>query len=135
VRLSWEAAGASHVGLVRAGNEDAFLIDAPRGVFLVVRLTATVAGTEAVGWHPEWFAVGDDRGRLYPAAFGPTDTLALADGALTRAFAAMQPGLPYEAAIAFDVPPAATGLALVPSGDPTYAGVPGAPDPFAIALD
>jgi len=106
-------------------------------VWVVVRLTATVAGTEAVGWHPEWFAIRDDRDRRYPSDFGATDTLALADpdGALTRAFTAMQPGLPYEAALAFDVPPAATGLALVPSGDPTYAGVPGAPAPFAIALD
>lgn len=35
MRLGWEAAGASDVGRVRAGNEDAFLIDARRGVFLV----------------------------------------------------------------------------------------------------
>ena len=31
----WEAAGASDVGRVRQGNEDAFLVDAQRGVFLV----------------------------------------------------------------------------------------------------
>jgi protein phosphatase len=33
--VSWEAAGATDVGRVRGHNEDAFLIDAPRGVFLV----------------------------------------------------------------------------------------------------
>jgi protein phosphatase len=35
VKVSWEAAGATDVGRVRAHNEDSFLIDAPRGVFLV----------------------------------------------------------------------------------------------------
>jgi serine/threonine protein phosphatase PrpC len=35
VRVSWEAAGATDVGRVRPHNEDSFLIDAPRGVFLV----------------------------------------------------------------------------------------------------
>jgi serine/threonine protein phosphatase PrpC len=35
VRLGWEAAGASDVGRVRQGNEDAFMIDARRGVFMV----------------------------------------------------------------------------------------------------
>jgi serine/threonine protein phosphatase PrpC len=35
VSASWEAAGATDVGRVRPANEDAFLIDAPRGVFLV----------------------------------------------------------------------------------------------------
>jgi PPM family protein phosphatase len=35
VKLAWEAAGLTDVGLVRSGNEDAFLVDAPRGVFLV----------------------------------------------------------------------------------------------------
>ena len=35
MRVSWEAAGATDVGRVRSHNEDAFLIDAPRGVFLV----------------------------------------------------------------------------------------------------
>jgi protein phosphatase len=33
--VSWEAAGATDVGRVRPHNEDSFLIDAPRGVFLV----------------------------------------------------------------------------------------------------
>lgn len=35
MRVSWEAAGGTDVGRVRSHNEDAFLIDAPRGVFLV----------------------------------------------------------------------------------------------------
>jgi protein phosphatase len=35
VKVSWEAAGATDVGRVRPHNEDSFLIDAPRGVFLV----------------------------------------------------------------------------------------------------
>ncbi|HYJ80943.1 MAG TPA: protein phosphatase 2C domain-containing protein, partial [Longimicrobiaceae bacterium] len=35
MRLGWEAAAATDVGRVRAGNEDTFLIDARRGVFLV----------------------------------------------------------------------------------------------------
>jgi PPM family protein phosphatase len=35
VKVSWEAAAATDVGRVRAHNEDAFLIDAQRGVFLV----------------------------------------------------------------------------------------------------
>jgi PPM family protein phosphatase len=35
VRVAWEAAGASHVGRVRPQNQDAFRIDASRGVFLV----------------------------------------------------------------------------------------------------
>lgn len=33
--IRWEAAGASDVGRVRQGNEDTFLVDAERGVFLV----------------------------------------------------------------------------------------------------
>jgi PPM family protein phosphatase len=35
VSVRWQAAGASHVGRVRQGNEDAFLVDEARGVFLV----------------------------------------------------------------------------------------------------
>jgi PPM family protein phosphatase len=33
--IRWEAAGATDVGRVRRGNEDAFLVDAARGVFVV----------------------------------------------------------------------------------------------------
>jgi PPM family protein phosphatase len=35
VKVRWEAAGHSDVGRVRQGNEDAFLVDVVRGVFLV----------------------------------------------------------------------------------------------------
>lgn len=35
MKVTWEAAGATDVGRVRAHNEDAFMIDAQRGVFLV----------------------------------------------------------------------------------------------------
>ncbi len=33
--IAWEAVGASDTGRVRRGNEDAFLVDAERGIFLV----------------------------------------------------------------------------------------------------
>lgn len=33
--VAWEAAGATHVGRVRAGNEDAFRLDPDHGIFLV----------------------------------------------------------------------------------------------------
>jgi protein phosphatase len=35
VKLRWQAAGATHVGRVRKGNEDSLLVDSDRGVFLV----------------------------------------------------------------------------------------------------
>lgn len=35
MKLRWRAAGDTHVGRVRKGNEDAFLLDQERGVFLV----------------------------------------------------------------------------------------------------
>lgn len=35
MKLTWEAAGATHVGLVRAANEDALRLDPEHGVFLV----------------------------------------------------------------------------------------------------
>jgi protein phosphatase len=35
VKVRWRAAGASDVGRVRQGNEDAFLLDEARGIFLV----------------------------------------------------------------------------------------------------
>jgi protein phosphatase len=57
VKASWEAAGATDVGRLRPRNEDSFLIDAPRGVFLVADgmgghaagEIASAIATEAVG--------------------------------------------------------------------------------------
>jgi len=57
VKVTWEAAGATDVGRVRAHNEDAFVIDAQRGVFLVADgmgghaagEVASAIATEAVG--------------------------------------------------------------------------------------
>lgn len=57
MKVTWEAAGATDVGRVRAHNEDAFVIDAQRGVFLVADgmgghaagEVASAIATEAVG--------------------------------------------------------------------------------------
>lgn len=57
MKLRWRAAGGSHVGRMRRGNEDAFLVDADRGVFLVADgmgghaagEIASAVATEAVG--------------------------------------------------------------------------------------
>ena len=65
--LRWHAAGASHVGRVRKGNEDSFLVDADRGVFLVADgmgghaagEIASAVATETVGGALQ---AGVDRG-------------------------------------------------------------------------
>lgn len=57
MKLRWHAAGGTHVGRMRRGNEDAFLVDADRGVFLVADgmgghaagEIASAVATEAVG--------------------------------------------------------------------------------------
>jgi serine/threonine protein phosphatase PrpC len=50
VKLRWRAAGASDVGRVREGNEDAFLVDEARGIFLVADgMGGHVAGEIASG--------------------------------------------------------------------------------------
>jgi protein phosphatase len=57
VKATWEAAGATDVGRMRPRNEDSFLIDAQRGVFLVADgmgghaagEIASAIATEAVG--------------------------------------------------------------------------------------
>jgi PPM family protein phosphatase len=67
VKLRWQAAGASDVGRVRKGNEDAFLVDVPRGVFLVADgMGGHVAGEIASGIAAQAVGVtlqeGVDRG-------------------------------------------------------------------------
>jgi serine/threonine protein phosphatase PrpC len=59
VKLTWRAAGATDVGRVRKGNEDAFLVDAERGVFLVA---------DGMGGH----AAGEIASALATQAVGDT---------------------------------------------------------------
>lgn len=61
--VRWEAAGASDVGRVRRGNEDAFLLDAERGIFLV----ADGMGGHAAGEVASSIAV-ENAGRMLAQA-------------------------------------------------------------------
>ncbi|MDQ3606337.1 MAG: protein phosphatase 2C domain-containing protein, partial [Gemmatimonadota bacterium] len=65
--IAWEAVGTSDTGRVRPGNEDAFLVDAPRGIFLVA---------DGMGGH----AAGEIASRLATEAAGETLSRAV-DGA------------------------------------------------------
>ncbi|HEU0015641.1 MAG TPA: protein phosphatase 2C domain-containing protein [Longimicrobium sp.] len=88
MKLRLEAFGDSHVGRVRKGNEDAFLADAERGVFLVADgMGGHVAGeiasaiaSEAVGSR---LTGGVDRGLTADElAREMTDAIAAADAAI-----------------------------------------------------
>lgn len=88
--LRWRAAGASDVGRVRKGNEDAFLVDEGRGVFLVADgMGGHVAGeiasaiaTDSVG-RP--LLEGVDRGLLPDdLALSMVDSFRAADQAIAR---------------------------------------------------
>ena len=55
MKLRWRAAGDTHVGRVRKGNEDAFLADHERGVFLVADGMGDGAGSAIVGVWITWW--------------------------------------------------------------------------------
>lgn len=66
--IRWEAAGASDVGRVRRGNEDAFLIDEARGLFVVAdgmggHAAGEVASALASGVVADTLAHAIDAGR------------------------------------------------------------------------
>lgn len=69
--IRWEAAGATHVGRVRKGNEDAFLLDEGRGIFVIAdgmggHAAGEVASSLAVRMMAERLAQAIDSG--HPAA-------------------------------------------------------------------
>jgi serine/threonine protein phosphatase PrpC len=90
VKVRWRAAGASDVGRVRKGNEDAFLLDEARGVFLVADgmgghaagEIASAIATRAVG---DTLLDGVDRG-LPPddLALSMVDSFRAADHAIAK---------------------------------------------------
>ncbi|HET7322496.1 MAG TPA: protein phosphatase 2C domain-containing protein [Longimicrobiaceae bacterium] len=81
--IGWEAAGASDVGRVRSGNEDAFRMDVDRGVFLV----ADGMGGHAAGEVASRLAADTAAERLAAAVDDGVRGAAL-DGALRRGFLA-----------------------------------------------
>jgi len=90
VKLTWRAAGDTHVGRVRKGNEDAFLVDADRGVFLVADgmgghaagEIASALATEAVGGT---LVAGVDQGLQADAlAAAMVESFRAADRAISR---------------------------------------------------
>jgi PPM family protein phosphatase len=89
VKLTWRAAGATDVGRVRKGNEDAFLVDAERGVFLVADgmgghaagEIASALATQAVG---DTLRQGVDRGLQADAlAAAMVESIRAADRAIS----------------------------------------------------
>lgn len=88
--LRWQAAGATHVGRVRRGNEDSLLVDAERGIFLVADgmgghaagEIASMLAADAVG---TLLREGIDQG-LQPDALleRMVEAFRLADGAIER---------------------------------------------------
>lgn len=90
MKLRWQAAGATHVGRVRRGNEDAYLVDVERGIFLVADgmgghaagEIASALAAEAVG---TLLRDGVDHGLQADALLGRmVEAFRLADGAIER---------------------------------------------------
>jgi PPM family protein phosphatase len=90
VTLRWHAAGATHVGRVRRGNEDSFLVDADRGVFLVAdgmggHAAGEIASELAAGTVGGALMEGVDRGLTADElAAVMVDSFRAADAAIAR---------------------------------------------------
>lgn len=94
MKLGWRSAGASHVGRVRAGNEDAFRIDEARGVFVVAdgmggHAAGEIASALAADVVGGTLAEGVDRGLEADAlALAMRDSIRAADRAIAARAAA-----------------------------------------------
>lgn len=85
---------------------------APRGQFLVLFITVTNTGLEPLSFPYESMRLLDGNGRWFSFIEPPTDGMALE---LTDAqyWERLQPGIPYQAGIVFDIPTDASELILV----------------------
>jgi hypothetical protein len=91
-------------------------IDAPltleaRGVFLTIKLNVVNAGLQPVRPFPWWnLRLRDDMGRTFSPQVDATMSYMVEEG--IRRPEEYQPGLVYDEAVVFDVPPTASGLVL-----------------------
>jgi len=92
-----------------------------RGQFLAIRLTVVNAGFEPVQRFPWWtLRLRDPQGRVFTPDRGATTSFVIAETSIReRRPEAYQPGLPYEEAVVFDVPPGQHQFVLV-SADQTF---------------
>lgn len=91
-------------------------IDAPlaleaRGVFLAIKLKVANAGLQPVRRFPWWnLRLRDGMGRTFSPQVDATMSYVIEEG--IRRPEEYQPGLVYDEAVVFDVPPTASGLVL-----------------------
>lgn len=92
-----------------------------RGQFLAIRMVVTNAGFEPVQRFPWWnLRLRDPEGRIFTPDRGATTSFIAETSIRERRPEAYQPGLPYEEAVVFDVPPDQRQFVLV-SADQTFA--------------
>ncbi len=100
---------------VSEGFEGIFEQQVPRGVYFFVHMTATSMGTMPGALPFTDLALTDSAGRTYSLDSDATSDWLIQNTDLNL-FSELQPGLPYDVIAIFDIPPAATGLALTTKG-------------------
>lgn len=86
----------------------------PRGEFLVLLVTVINTGSEPMSFPYGDIRLVDGMGRWFSFIHPPTDGMAL-EFTDQQYWEPLQPGIPYQTGIVFDVPPDTDGLLLVAS--------------------
>lgn len=92
-----------------------------RGKFLIVRATLVNESLNPIIIPTEDMRARDDKGRTYTISIDASFAATAEDDTLVIGFDSLQPGVPYETILAFEVAPDAQGfvLALLGTGDLT----------------
>jgi len=110
---SWEITITAHESVPSLATT--FETYSARGVFLVVYMTVTNTGNDPGAFPYDDLRVTTDEDRTYNYASEPTFGFQIGTYNISL-YEDLQPGLAYETAVVFDVPPDASGLALTTTG-------------------